>query len=91
MVYFYGPQSTVTLYIGAYFKRTPESEGLTIGTPFVETPGPAGGAEPRALVAYPFSGEQVAYATNVVKANGHELLITISDRFPAAWRWPVAP
>lgn len=89
MVYFYGPESTVSLYVGQYFQRTPASEGLTIGTPTVEAPDAAGLLPTRALVAYPFSGEQVAYATQVVKRNGHAGVITISDRFPADWRWPV--
>ncbi|NUO62679.1 MAG: hypothetical protein HOQ34_03810 [Gemmatimonadaceae bacterium] len=92
MVYFYGPASTVALYIGQTFKRTPESEGLTIGTPLTE---PASLPDARWLVAYEFSGEQVAFARKVIVANVakgyHPDDVVFSDTFPADWRWPGTP
>lgn len=90
MVYFYGPAATVALYVGQTFHRTPTSEGLTIGEPLKE---PSTYSDARWLVAYEFSGEQVAYARKVIVANVarglHPDDVTFSDTFPADWRWPV--
>lgn len=92
MVYLYGPESIVSLYVGQHFQRTPESEGLTIGTPLIEASDPQGLVERRALVAYPFTGEQVAFARKVIVANVargfHADGVDFNDRFPADWRWP---
>lgn len=92
MVYLYGPESVVRLYVGQHFQRTPTSEGLTIGEPLLEAPDPAGLVERRALVAYPFSGEQVAYARKVIVRNVargyHPDVVLFNDQFPTDWRWP---
>lgn len=89
MVYLYGPEAIVALYAGQTFQRTATSEGLTIGEPLREASGVVGR---RALVAYSFSGEQVAYArkriVENVKNGIHADDITFNDQFPADWRYP---
>lgn len=87
MTYLYGPVATVALYTKQFFRRTPASQGLTIGDPISED---AAAVNRRALVAHPFTPDQIAYAREVIAGNGHTALITISSTFPTDWRWPVA-
>lgn len=86
-VYLVAPVEILSLYVGAYFKRTPTSDGLTIGTPRLEAEGVP---NRRGLVAHPFTREQVEYARNVLKARGHDQLVTFMAEIPRDWR-PMLP
>lgn len=85
MVYLYGPADVVALYVKQAFKRTDQSDGLTIGEPIYEA---AGVPDRRGLVAHSMTGEQTAYANRVVRARGHHGVVFIADVFPADWRYP---
>lgn len=84
-VYLVGPSDVVARYAGGTFRRTPTSDGLSIGQPLYE---PADVPNPRGCVSHGMTGAQVAYALAVVARNGHAAVVSIADTFPADWRWP---
>lgn len=82
-------EATIGWYRGKYFKRTPASNGLTIGAPVFE---PAGVANRRGFVCHPLDPDQLSYAQAVVANNVatgvHANDVLFLPALPVDWRYP---
>lgn len=82
--YLIAPAAVVDQYARKFFKRTAQSEGMTIGVPVYEREGVP---DRRAAIVHRFTSAQMAFIGKVSSANNHDAVIEFVNALPSDWRF----